>query len=377
MTSIQKAILTILSIIACGLAGLVGYYGLDAYQFYANQPLGPQLPEFSPFLLPPTWTPAPGSTPAVPMGAVTFVPTISFATERPQTYCNGPYVMTILAIGSDARADTYKYGLGDVIRVLRVDFATPKVSVLEFPRDLWVQIPFIADNLDGQDHERLNQAYLYGNPGDGFGYWDDPSGGSGLTALTLDLNFGVKADHYIAVNMRTFEKVVNAVGGVDVTIPDQETANATDLSIGNHHLNGPQALKVARRRDEGVFQRANNQNLIMCALREKITSPTVVTQLPELIASFQDNIQTDFTPEELGQLACLGAQLPRENIAFASFPQELFTPTRVHDPVFGKNVFVWDVDFNILRQYVASFNAGTWPDLSQATEEEETTSLCQ
>jgi anionic cell wall polymer biosynthesis LytR-Cps2A-Psr (LCP) family protein len=101
-----------------------------------------------------------------------------------------------------------------VIRVVRVDFVSPRLTVLDFPRDLWVEIPYIEDNLDGQDHEKLNQAYLYGNPGDGFKYWDDPSAVPGLLALTLDRNFGVKADHYIAVNMKTFVKMVDAVGGI-------------------------------------------------------------------------------------------------------------------------------------------------------------------
>ena len=58
--------------------------------------------------------------------------------------------MNILAIGTDARGDNYSYGLGDVIRLVRVDFVNPKVTVLEFPRDLWVEIPDIADDLKGQ-----------------------------------------------------------------------------------------------------------------------------------------------------------------------------------------------------------------------------------
>ena len=123
-------------------------------------------------------------------------------------------LMTILAVGTDARGNNYDYGLGDVIRLVRVDFVNPKVTVLEFPRDLWVEIPDIADNINGQDHERLNQAYLYGNPG--FGYTDDPAHGPGLMARTLALNFGTNIDHYAAVNMRTFEKLVNAVGGIDI-----------------------------------------------------------------------------------------------------------------------------------------------------------------
>jgi LCP family protein required for cell wall assembly len=282
-------------------------------------------------------------------------------------------MMNILAIGQDQRSNNYMYGLSDVMRVVRVDFVTPKVTVLEFPRDLWVEIPYIEDNLDGLDHGKLNQAYLYGQPGDGFGYWDDPSQGPGLLALTLNLNFGVQTDHYLAVNMRTFENVINAIDGVTINIPDLQTSYNTGLPIGKHHLNGAEALKVARNREEGMFERVDNQNLVLCAMRDKVLSPTIVTQIPELIQSFQDNIQTDFTPEQLSQLACLGTKLPVENIAFASFPEELFTEIRTYDdPAYPKGLLIFDADFNILRDYVAKFQAGTWPQTNPTVAEAET-----
>jgi hypothetical protein len=58
--------------------------------------------------------------------------------------CGGPPVMNVLALGIDG-AENYLYGLSDVIRVVRVDFVTPKVTVLDIPRDLWVEIPDIAE----------------------------------------------------------------------------------------------------------------------------------------------------------------------------------------------------------------------------------------
>jgi anionic cell wall polymer biosynthesis LytR-Cps2A-Psr (LCP) family protein len=117
----------------------------------------------------------------------------------------------------------------------------------------------------------------------------------------------------------------------------------------------------------------------LCALRKKLTNPKVMTQIPDLIDSFRDNILTDFTPAQLGQLACLGTRLPPQNIQFASFPQELFAQTRVLDPVFDKRVFIWDVDFAVLSDYVRRFQAGTWPvpSLPSAFTEEETEIVCQ
>lgn len=364
MTRIEKTIITVLSLIAIALVVTLGIYVYATYRGVATRPLGPRLPEQE---LPATWTPQASAVPQ----AATLAPTVAFPTKTPGPRCGGPALMNVLVVGADTRGDNYLYGLGDAIRLVRVDFVTPKVSVLEFPRDLWVEIPHIADNLNGQDHEKLNQAFLYGQPG--FKYWDDPTEGSGLLALTLNKNFGVTVDHYITVNMQTFVHIVNAVGGIDVKIPNEKVARTANLSVGTHHLDGGDALKLVRNRQGGIFERGDNQNLVLCALRKKLTSPQIVTQIPALIETFQDNIRTDFTPEELSQLACLGTQMPPENITLTSFPAELFKQTRVYDPVFEKKIAVLEADFTILRDFVSRFQAGTWPAPSTSPTHEEDT----
>jgi len=119
----------------------------------------------------------------------------------------------------------------------------------------------------------------------------------------------------------------------------------TGLSVGNHHLNGDQALKVARSRVEGVFARVDNQNMVLCALRDKLTDPKVVTQIPDLITSFQDNIVTDLSPQQLSQLAA-SHTMPAGNIAFVSFPQE-FLKQRGHTIPSWKKCIYLGRDFNI------------------------------
>jgi LCP family protein required for cell wall assembly len=385
MTRIQKAALAFLSIMAACLLSLVIWLYLGLWQ----KPLGPalQIPVATPFGLPATWTPDPGT-----MGTLPSTPDpVSVSSTIPSTLtmtpgiglCNAPPVMNILVVGSDARADSYTYGLADVIRLVRVDFVTAKVTVLEFPRDLWVEIPDIADNLNGQDHEKLNQAYLYGNRG--FGYTDDPAQGPGLLARTLTLNFGTQIDYYAAVNMQTFTKIVDAVGGIDVTLPntvDGRTAEDTDPRLlfleGTHHLNGKRALTLARIRIEGVFSRADNQDRVLCALRDKLTSPDVISKIPKLIQSFKGAVQTDLSPEQLSQLACIGTKIEPQNIIFTSFPQELFKQGRVFDPVFNKRVFAWDVDYSVLRAYIQLFNRGAWPEAtSSPTTQEGESIICQ
>jgi LCP family protein required for cell wall assembly len=374
MTRLQKAILSFLFILACSLFGLV----LWLYQGKWQQPLGPALriSTATPFQLPATWTPDPLTTTALlptskPAPTAQASPTSSITLSNVTGLCGAAPVMNILVVGTDARANSYLYGLADVIRLVRVDFVNPKITILEFPRDLWVEIPDIADNIKGQDHEKLNQAYLYGNPG--FGYTDDPAEGPGLLARTMALNFGTNIDHYAAVNMQTFVKIVDAVGGIDVDLPttvDGRTAEDTNKRLlfyaGTHHLNGTQALTLGRIRIKGVFERAENQNRVLCALRDQLTSPSVLAKIPDLIKSFQGAVQTDLSPQQLGQLACIGTQIKPGNILFASFPQEHFKTKRQYDPVFKGTVFIWDVDFEILRDYVAQFHQGTWPPVSKS-----------
>ena len=286
--------------------------------------------------------------------------------------------MTLLLIGSDTRSTGYTWGLSDVMRIARVDFVTPRLTLLDFPRDLWVKIPEISDNLNGQDHEKLNQAYLYGNPGDGFKYWDDPSAGPGLLARTLDVNFGAKIDHYLAINMQTFVRMVDAVGGIDVTLPERiGGSHNPDLQQGTHHLDGAEALIVARNREDGVFSRGQEQDLVLCALQKKMTSPSVLADIPGLINAFRGSVQTDLSPALMGQLACLATQMPRESIALYSFPEKLFTGTRIYDPVFEKDVFIWDADFLVLRNYVGQFQSGSWPDSGEAGSAGHSASFCQ
>jgi LCP family protein required for cell wall assembly len=282
--------------------------------------------------------------------------------------------VTILAIGTDVRPGERRYGLTDVMRAIRVDFRGQRVTTLEFPRDLWVRIPEIEQNLK-TDHQKLNTAYAYGSPDFG------PS----LLARTLNLNFGLDVDHYIVANMNVFVDVVDALGGLDVVIPPGgiDGRTATDQSArlvfteGPQNLNGEQALTLARMRKGSVFARADYQNMVMCALQKKIESPETILRLPAIISSFLQNIQTDLTPEQISQLACLGTQMPRHNLVFASFPRDLFRSTEVYDRVLEQDVFIWEANFDTLRRYVSDFQAGTWPSSSPFETPEPETSSCE
>ena len=375
MTGIQKITLGVLSAITCSIWLGVLYILSQGFQSWSQQPLGPTLAYPTEWELPTTWAASPVSSPPT----LVPIPTVTFETETPALplrVCTVLPTMTILAIGTDVRPGEHRSGLSDVMRAIRVDFQGQRVTTLEFPRDLWVRIPGIESKLN-TDYQKLNTAYAYGGPEDG------PS----LLASTLHLNFGLQVDHYMVANMNVFAEVVDALGGLDVTIPEGgiDGRTSTDRSErlvfpeGPQHLTGEQALTLARLRNVSVFARAKHQNMVLCALRKKVESPEIVLRLPDIINSFLNNIQTDLTPDQINQLACMGTQMPRTNILFAAFSRELFKPAEVYDPVLQQDVFIWESNFDMLRKYVLEFQAGTWPASSPSgiPEPETETSSCE
>jgi len=367
MSRNERSVLVILLLLAIGLWALVGY---DFYNSTWINPLGPvlALPILNPARANATPAPLPreltGPTVTLLPGQPSLTPYTPEVTGAPK--CGGPLTMTILAVGSDSRGSGYLYGLGDVIRYVRVDFVTPRITVLEFPRDIWVEIPEL-DPKHGIDHGKLNQAYLYGN--EGMGYYTGEGQGPGLLARTLDLNFGARPDHYIAANMQTFVKLVDSLGGVNVDLPTTVDGRKADqpkrwdlyFKAGPHHLNGSQALMLARIRQQSTFERANNQNIVLCAVRDALLHPSNLPKLPKIIDTFDGAVQTDLSPQQISQLGCLLPFLEPHNISFVSFPREYLKETRTFDKGVNKSVYIFEADFDALRQFVTAFDKGQWP----------------
>lgn len=319
------------------------------------------LPTVTPSVIPtrtltPTLTPAPTPT-----------------ATQPRIVCGESPTMFILLIGSDGRSSSYSVGLADAIKIIRVDFVEPAIQVLTFQRDLYVEIPGIEAH-NNITHGKLSQAYLYGNPG--YAYYDGEGQGPGLMALTLKQNFDAQIDHYVAVNLQTFIKIVDDLGGLDINLPsviDGRVRGSRDpnrfFAAGKQHLNGYRTMLLARLRPRGDFQRAEVQNLILQAFAEKLFGLTSVLKLPELIKKYRNAVQTDLSPVEIGQLLCLRARLSKHAVQVLSFPDDLFKSDRVHDPVLG-NTSIQAADFNILKIYVRRFNEGRWHGLVEHVPDE-------
>jgi LCP family protein required for cell wall assembly len=309
-----------------------------------------------------------GRTPSTPGLATPTSEPAGTATPAPQ--CGGPPEMFILLIGSDSRVDNYAAGLSDSMRIVRADFINPGISYLVFQRDLYVEIPGIAPH-GGITHGKLNQAYLYGNPG--FGYFEGPGEGPGLLALTLEHNFGAQVDHYVAVNLKSFVHIVDQLGGLDINLPytvDGRAARSTDqdkyFPAGQQHLDGYRTMLLARMRPNGDLERSRTQNLILQAFAVRLLNPATLPELPGLASTLYGSTQTDLGADDIAALICLASLVQPEDIQPLAFPDELLTGTRIQDPVLG-NTFVWEADFNVLREYVGKFNEGTWSSAIPAT----------
>jgi LCP family protein required for cell wall assembly len=355
----------------CVVIGLVfGYFYLNSQM---DKPLGPALRG--------SLTEQPGSNfsqlstlDQIPMPVKISVPvqrSLINQTNQPRPLCGNMPVLTILLVGTDYRGDDYLYGMADSIRIVRIDFTTHKVSTLTFERDIWVEIPGISDHY-GITHGKLNQSYFYGTPG--MGYYDGPGAGAGLLASTLKLNFGLDVDNFLVVSMAAFVKGVDALGGIDVYLPNFVNGNLPDspgnliyqnlgyFPAGINHLSGTQALALARIRfGYTTIIRNENQDLIFKSIFRKITSPSIILKVPELLQILKDTVLTDLTPRQIGNMICLVSKMNRSDLGFTAIPKSDYVESTIYDPQIQNQTFIWKIDFDVFRSFISQFINGQVP----------------
>ncbi len=319
--------------------------------------------------LPPKIPVEPSVATATPQPIPSLFPEdLSLDIDRQSKRCGGSDPRVFLVVGSDSRDDFYLYGLADFIRLVRIDFQEPHITILSLPRDLWVEIPEIEDHY-AITHGKLNQAYLYGGPG--MGYYDGPDEGPGLLARTIKTNFDLEVDGYLAINMVTFVKVVDALGGMDLTLPeaiDGRPAGSRGMDeqyfrAGDHHLSGTEALRLARiRTNYDDLVRSEHQNLVLDGLRSGLLSSAVIPAIPEIVDAFSDSVLTDLGISDLAALVCVGSQITEEDVTFVQLPAEVFEAGRVYSPHLKKRVSVFHPDQEAIRGYMAGYQSGVWPE---------------
>jgi LCP family protein required for cell wall assembly len=256
--------------------------------------------------------------------------------------CSPASNMTLLLIGVDYRGDDYLYGLADVIRLADVDFSNQSVNMVALPRDLLVEIP--PDRFKVPGPYKINQAYFFGTPGMQ-NYVGEGEGPAALNEV-IEYNFGVSADHYLVFNFKVFVDFIDAIGGVDVNLPEPVYGgDQGQFPAGEQTLNGTQALALSRLR-EGYSDdfRVRNQSIIIKAITRKLMQPAMMLKYPQLIAEFKDSVLTDLPFDQLSGAALCFQGFDSDNLVTKEVPEELLAKESVFLPSLNEYSFVyrWD-----------------------------------
>lgn len=278
----------------------------------------------------------PGPVIAPPLSSNTQVPTelppptLAPLPSAVGASCGGPERMTLAFLGVDDREANYARATRtDAIMLVTVNFKTHSAALLSIPRDLYVPLPNL-ENV-GLDQSRLNTAYLYGE------VYNVPGGGPAEFKETIELNFAIRVDRYVMVNFGAFEAAVDALGGIEVNVPeaiydpdfpaDEGGTIIFEVPVGVQHMNGQTALRYARtRHQDDDYHRTQRQQLVLFAIRDKLLSPTVIPQIPALLQTLSNSMRSDLSPEELAALACIGPQIDRSQITALAIDETMVLP---------------------------------------------------
>ena len=230
--------------------------------------------------------------------------------------------INVLLIGTDALR-TRTTTLTDTMMVASLDPVGKTVSLLSIPRDL-IKVPLANGDVYGPKLNSL-MSYADAHP-DEF-----PDGGIKTLEGAVGALLGIPIEHYAEVRFGGFIRMVDAVGGVDVTVKDGFNDPTYDgygtkqrgfsIEPGKHHLDGIEALAYARARKaagESDFTRAARQQQILVALRDAVTRDgSLLWKLPDLIDAVGESIRTDMPVELLPQLAAIVDEVENDDVTKA------------------------------------------------------------
>jgi LCP family protein required for cell wall assembly len=241
--------------------------------------------------------------------------------------------VNILLLGMGGEQNDAPY-LTDSIMAVTIDPTTNRVMMASIPRDLVVHMDL--QTTPGRIWtNKINAAYEvpYTNiiccvaP-----QYTGRDGGGHAAEHEVGKVTGLTFDRYIAVDFVAFRDMVDALGGVDVclttNLDDYEYPNYNNGYIrggihykaGCQHLNGEQALQVARSRhaqqaqQSSDFGRARRQQDIMQAIKKKATTVNGFSKAPQLLDALQKNIHTDMTLSDMKAVYDWGKNLPDSSI---------------------------------------------------------------
>lgn len=259
-----------------------------------------------------------------PETAPTAIPTAVEALDR-----RGNDLMNIVLLGNDGEITGEDFARTDTIIILSINRTTGTVAMLSLPRDLYVYIP-------GWTMQRINLAYVHG---EAVGWTD---GGFGLLRQTLFYNLGINVHYYAMVNLTGFKALVDAVGGVNLTVdcaiqdlplvgtevPRGAYRVNEDgyfaLPVGAYDMTGAEALWYARsRHNSSDFDRGRRQQQVIRAVWRTARDRGLLTQIPQLWNEGIQYIDTNLTLGDILGLVPIALNLDPTKI-------ETFTLARLY-----------------------------------------------
>jgi LCP family protein required for cell wall assembly len=293
------------TVLALGVVLVHGMFGYVAWAFYDA---GSRIFVESSSDEDPTPSPSAGES-ADPDGEVVATPLATPATGEDR--------INILLTGVDS-AETREHSLTDTMIVVSIDPETRDVALISFPRDI--------------AHFPLPDGRTYTGKINGLMTWaqehpaEFPDGP--LPTLMNELSFllGAPIHYYAALDLAGFRRMIDIAGGVDVDNPNPINDPRYDwldgrfgfrLAAGPVHLDGDTALAYVRSR-QGVgdndFTRARRQQQVLIALREKLTQPTMLVQLPAILDVAGDTIRTNFPSARVEEMITLGRRTAGDEV---------------------------------------------------------------
>lgn len=210
-------------------------------------------------------------------------------------------------LGYHALVNSFE-GLSDTMLLIRFNPEDQRMVVLSIPRDTRTYV-------EGVGTTKLNEANAYG--------------GAALSATAVqDLLGDVPIDRYVRINVQGVEKLIDALGGVNLYVPhdmkytDESQHLYINLKQGDQHLDGNKALQFLRFRYDqyGDIGRVQRQQQFMRALVEQALTPATLTRIPQILSVIQDNIDTNLNVEELVALMGFASQMERSNVQMLMLP---------------------------------------------------------
>ena len=195
--------------------------------------------------------------------------------------------------GIDTYGPISSVSRSDVNILMTVNRDSKKILLTTTPRDSYVPI---ADGGNNQK-DKLTHAGIYGVDS---------------SIHTLENLYGVDINYYVRLNFTSFLKLIDLLGGVDV-YNDQEFTSRHGkfhFPVGNVHLDSEQALGFVRERyslADGDRDRGRNQQKVIVAIIQKLTSTEALKNYSDIIQGLQDSLQTNMPIETMMDL--VNAQL--------------------------------------------------------------------